>query len=55
MQFSVTGGTATVDEDYEATQGVVVFEPGSAAAQVGIPLIDDDKVEGRRDGGGNAF
>ena len=46
VQFSVTGGTATSDVDYEATQGVVVFEPGSVEAQVRIPLKDDDIVEG---------
>ena len=46
VKFSVTGGTATSDVDYEATQGVVVFEPGSVEAQVRIPLKDDDIVEG---------
>ena len=45
-QFAVTGGTATPDEDFESTQGVVVFEPGSVEAQVRIPLKDDDLVEG---------
>ncbi len=45
-QFAVTGGTATSDVDYEATQGLVVFETGSTEAQVRIPLIDDDVQEG---------
>ena len=45
-QFAVTGGTATADEDFESTQGVVVFEPGSVEAQVRIPLKDDGLVEG---------
>ena len=45
-QFAVTGGTATPDVDFESTQGVVVFEPGSVEAQVRIPLKDDDLVEG---------
>ncbi len=45
-QFAVTGGTATSDVDYEATQGLVVFETGSTEAQVRIPLIDDDLQEG---------
>ena len=45
-QFAVTGGTATPDEDFESTQGVVVFEPGSVEAQVRIPLKDDGLVEG---------
>ena len=45
-QFAVTGGTATPDEDFESTQGMVVFEPGSVEAQVRIPLKDDDLVEG---------
>ena len=45
-QFAVTGGTATPDVDFESTQGVVVFEPGSLEAQVRIPLKDDDLVEG---------
>ena len=45
-QFAVTGGTATPDEDFESTKGVVVFEPGSVEAQVRIPLKDDDLVEG---------
>ena len=45
-QFAVTGGTATPDEDFESTQGVVVFEPGSVEAQVRIPLKDDGMVEG---------
>ncbi len=46
VQFAVTGGTATSDVDYEATQGLVVFETGSTEAQVRIPLIDDDLQEG---------
>ncbi len=46
VQFAVTGGTATSDVDYEATQGLVVFETGSTEAQVRIPLIDDDVQEG---------
>ena len=46
VQFAVTGGTATPDEDYEATQGLVVFETGTTEAQVRIPLIDDDEREG---------
>ncbi len=46
VQFAVTGGTATSDVDYEATQGLVVFETGSTEAQVRIPLIDDDLREG---------
>ncbi len=46
VQFAVTGGTATLDVDYEATQGLVVFETGSTEAQVRIPLIDDDLQEG---------
>ncbi len=46
VQFAVTGGTATSDVDYEATQGLVVFETGSTEAQVRIPLIDDDMQEG---------
>ncbi len=46
VQFAVTGGTATSDADYEATQGLVVFETGSTEAQVRIPLIDDDLQEG---------
>ena len=45
-QFAVTGGTATPDVDFESTQGVVVFEPGSVEAQVRIPLKDDGLVEG---------
>ena len=45
-QFAVTGGTATPNEDFESTQGVVVFEPGSVEAQVRIPLKDDGLVEG---------
>ena len=45
-QFAVTGGTATPDVDFESTQGVVMFEPGSVEAQVRIPLKDDDLVEG---------
>ena len=45
-QFAVTGGTATPDVDFESTQGVVVFEPGSVEAQVRIPLKDDDLMEG---------
>ncbi len=46
VQFAVTGGTATSDVDYEATQGLVVFETGSTEAQIRIPLIDDDLQEG---------
>ncbi len=46
VQFAVTGGTATSDVDYEATEGLVVFETGSTEAQVRIPLIDDDLQEG---------
>ncbi len=46
VQFAVTGGTATSDVDYEATEGLVVFETGSTEAQVRIPLIDDDVQEG---------
>ncbi len=46
VQFAVTGSTATSDVDYESTQGLVVFEPGSTEAQVRIPLIDDDLQEG---------
>ena len=45
-QFAVTGGTATPDVDFESTQGVVVFEPGSVEAQVRIPLKNDGLVEG---------
>ncbi len=46
VQFEVTGGTATLDVDYDATEGLIVFEPGSTDAQVRIPLIDDDLQEG---------
>ncbi len=46
VQFAVTGGTATPELDFESTQGVVVFEPGSVEAQVRIPLKDDGLVEG---------
>ncbi len=46
VQFAVIGGTATSDVDYEATEGLVVFETGSTEAQVRIPLIDDDLQEG---------
>ncbi len=46
VRFTVTGGTATSNVDYEATQGLVVFETSSTEAQVRIPLIDDDLQEG---------
>ncbi len=46
VRFAVTGGAATSDVDYEATEGLVVFETGSTEAQVRIPLIDDDLQEG---------
>ena len=38
--------TATAGEDYEAERGTLKLAPGDSSAQVRIPLINDDVVEG---------
>ena len=46
VQWSVTGGSATVGQDFAGTTGVVVFAPGETNKPILFPLLDDAVVEG---------
>ncbi len=37
--------TAKADQDYVASSGMLTIQPGEAAAQLDIPLIDDGEIE----------
>ena len=46
VDWAVTGGTATADEDYTAAGGTLTFAPGETTKTVSIPLLDDATYEG---------
>jgi chitinase len=39
VSYQTSDGTAVAGEDYTATSGVVIFNPGSASRQVSVPII----------------
>lgn len=45
VQFETLDGTAVAGEDYEATSGTVVFEPGEVNKAVIIPILSDEYLE----------
>ncbi len=41
VDFTTADGTAVVDEDYLATSGQLLFEPGTTTHQVPVPVVGD--------------
>ena len=39
------GGTATRGEDFEHTEGTLVFGPGATIGRINVPIIGDDDIE----------
>ena len=46
VDWSVSGGTATIGDDFDGTGGQAVFEPGETLVSQSVTLVDDVLVEG---------
>lgn len=46
VEYATADGSATAGEDYEATSGTLVFEPGETQKSVEVPVLADDVREG---------
>ena len=46
VQYTSADGEAIAGEDYTASRGVVIFDPGATRGVVEIKIIPDDRVEG---------
>ena len=46
VQYTSADGEAIAGEDYTASRGVVIFDPGATRGVVEIKIISDDRVEG---------
>jgi len=46
VNFAATGGTATASADYTLAAGVLIFAVGEANKVIGIPIVNDQLVEG---------
>jgi subtilisin family serine protease len=46
VDYAVTGGSATNGVDYNLADGTLTFGPGSLAAQIAIPTLQDTAAEG---------
>ena len=45
VAYATSDGTATMDEDYTATNGTLTIAAGEVSATVEVPVLDDDDVE----------
>ena len=45
VTYSTQAGTATTEEDYEATGGALTFPAGTTRRTIRVPIIDDNVVE----------
>src|SRR5262249_34453284 len=41
VAYAVTGGTATVGQDYKPTTGTLTFQPNQTTQTITVPVIDD--------------
>jgi hypothetical protein len=46
VDFSTADGTAVAGQDYTASRGTVVFQPGETSKTIVIPIVNDTQSEG---------
>lgn len=45
VRYRTRDGSAQAGSDYEAAEGILVFEPGVSTQQVNLTVFEDDEVE----------